>query len=455
MHGQGNYQDERIHPSNGPTNAAAAAVVAVNSSSPQQDYGPFPSSSDGRPLPTTIFLDSGGVINDNERRGPQWIHHLSNLMPRLFGGPAKHWGESNRRFCAKIFEVTQWNAFVACHDSFADFDRAYNLLWLETMADIVDELLLQDRLAEWQKTGGVHHHHQQHHHHHHDHQEKKTKGGEEGGKDITTATAKVTAPPESAPSSTKRGSNSERQHTILAPTLAMANKVFAELTELAQTGQSMVPEDDQMAPITHVTLPASVDDRVALAKALNDFCVGLVQADYPGARDAILRMRIDQQLAIYTCSNEVSSDLHATFQAIDLLTLPSSDDDDDDKGREGGRRGGRGKGGEPVFTKLYGPDLVNQMKNGEAYYARIFEDCGVDPTHSIVVDDKELMLSWAKPLGVTTVQINKKRSATPMLVPLKDADGRSRKVPAVDFHLESLAQLPDLLDAWKASLVKK
>ncbi|KAG0239214.1 hypothetical protein BGW41_007830 [Actinomortierella wolfii] len=422
MHGQGNYQDHRIHPAHGDggDTDANTTITIDGPSASKPSYGPFPS--DGRPFPTAIFLDSGGVINDNSARAPQWVRKLSYIMPRLFGGPSKHWGESNRRFSEKVFEVSYWNDFVARYHTFAEFDRAYHLLWLEMMSEFMDELLLQDRLTQWQKAGGVHPHH-------HDSTTTAT----------TTTTSMTTTSAVAAKESTKATKTSslhgKERKTIAPPTLSMAEEVFQVLRKAMSEGESQAPKDDEIEMITHVTLPESADERLALAKAINDFCVGLVKADFPGARDAILRMRTDQQLAVYTCSNEVSSDLHYTFQAIDLLTLPGKED-------------------EPVFTKLYGPDLVDQMKNGTKYYARIFEDCKVDPFQSIVVDDKELMLSWAKPLGVTTVQINKKRSATPMLVDAKMPDGSIRKVPAVDFCLESLAQLPDLLDAWKASLDK-
>ncbi|KAF9979311.1 hypothetical protein BGZ73_000005 [Actinomortierella ambigua] len=442
MHGQGNYQDEKIYPSNGTTSSETPSAAADRTNS--LDYSTLRFPSDGRPFPTAIFLDSGGVINNNDIRAPQWVHNLSNVMPPLFGGTPKHWGESNRRFSAKVFEVSYWNAFVARYNSFEEFDRAYNLLWLEMMAETADELLLQDRLTEWQKAGGIHPHP-----HGQQQEEQKTmkKGGEDDDKRAHTST---TAQPSSVPPHLK----TVRQ-TIPAPTLAMAEQLFEKLTKLAKAGQSMAPKEDELAVITHVTLPDSIDDRVALAKALNDFCVGLVKADYPGAKEAILRMRTEQQLAVYTCSNEVSSDLRATFQAIDLLEPPACQGRGGGGGGKDGDRGSKGKGGEPVFSKLYGPDLVNQMKNGEAFYARIFEDCGVDPFLSVVVDDKELMLSWAKPLGVTTVQINKKRSSSPMMVQARGFDGQLHKVPAVDFRLDSLAELPDLLDAWKASLAKK
>jgi FMN phosphatase YigB (HAD superfamily) len=43
-----------------------------------------------------VFLDDGGVLNDNERRAPEWRRLLGEFLPPLLGGTAEAWGEANR-----------------------------------------------------------------------------------------------------------------------------------------------------------------------------------------------------------------------------------------------------------------------------------------------------------------------------------------------------------------------
>ena len=48
--------------------------------------------------PVAIFLDDGGVLNDNARRGPQWqrlIGEFMTTMPFGLGGTAEAWAEAN------------------------------------------------------------------------------------------------------------------------------------------------------------------------------------------------------------------------------------------------------------------------------------------------------------------------------------------------------------------------
>ena len=45
-----------------------------------------------------IFLDDGGVINDNSLRVPQWQRLFGEFMVSRFGGEAVAWGEANLQF---------------------------------------------------------------------------------------------------------------------------------------------------------------------------------------------------------------------------------------------------------------------------------------------------------------------------------------------------------------------
>ncbi|HEY8649058.1 MAG TPA: HAD family hydrolase [Candidatus Limnocylindria bacterium] len=43
----------------------------------------------------TVFLDDGGVLNDNERRAPEWRRLLGEFFAPRFGGTEEAWGAAN------------------------------------------------------------------------------------------------------------------------------------------------------------------------------------------------------------------------------------------------------------------------------------------------------------------------------------------------------------------------
>ncbi len=43
-----------------------------------------------------VFLDDGGVLNDNDRRAPEWQRLLGEFFAPRLGGAATAWGEANR-----------------------------------------------------------------------------------------------------------------------------------------------------------------------------------------------------------------------------------------------------------------------------------------------------------------------------------------------------------------------
>jgi hypothetical protein len=57
-----------------------------------------------------LFLDDGGVLNDNTVRGPQWRRLVGEYFaPRLGGDPAA-WAEANRTVTTSIFHADAWDA---------------------------------------------------------------------------------------------------------------------------------------------------------------------------------------------------------------------------------------------------------------------------------------------------------------------------------------------------------
>jgi hypothetical protein len=56
-----------------------------------------------RPI-RVVFLDDGGVLNDNERRAPEWRRLLGEFFAPRFGGTPLAWGEANTVVYGAIWE---------------------------------------------------------------------------------------------------------------------------------------------------------------------------------------------------------------------------------------------------------------------------------------------------------------------------------------------------------------
>jgi HAD superfamily hydrolase (TIGR01509 family) len=55
--------------------------------------------------------------------------------------------------------------------------------------------------------------------------------------------------------------------------------------------------------------------------------------------------------------------------------------------------------------RLYGPDLVQALKNGPTYYRRIFAREGIDPAAAVVLDDSPDAMHWIREAGATPVLV--------------------------------------------------
>ncbi|KAF9298511.1 hypothetical protein BGZ74_009354 [Mortierella antarctica] len=219
-----------------------------------------------------------------------------------------------------------------------------------------------------------------------------------------------------------------------------------------------------------VVLPEDEEDIILISVMAHLYCLAHVKADLPGAVEAIKTLKLDQGFEMYTCSGEQSTDLTLTFRTLGLGTVGDAMTKTLEKVRKAVREykarypdhatvdilGPDPRGSPvPIFTQIYGPDLVDAHKDSTRFYAEIFRDCGVDPREAIVVDDKEKMLSWAKVLGVRTVLISDvDRTGREMLVRVPDPEdsSRTKMVPAVDHQLNSLSELPLLTAYWKRQL---
>lgn len=92
-----------------------------------------------------VFLDDGGVMNDNTVRAPQWRKLLGQFMPPVLGGTPERWAEANRvTFPLLWTDISSRLAEFAHH---ADFQREYDLLWLRGMCELIGVPVPSEDLA--------------------------------------------------------------------------------------------------------------------------------------------------------------------------------------------------------------------------------------------------------------------------------------------------------------------
>ena len=82
---------------------------------------------------TTIFLDDGGVLNDNARRGPLWQPLVGEFFAPRLGGAPEAWGPANRAVMERLLAPDAWEALMSALPNYADFEREYDRRWLGGM----------------------------------------------------------------------------------------------------------------------------------------------------------------------------------------------------------------------------------------------------------------------------------------------------------------------------------
>ncbi|MFL5659369.1 MAG: HAD family hydrolase [Ktedonobacteraceae bacterium] len=209
------------------------------------------------PARPIIFLDDGGVMNDNNVCALQWQRLVSEYFVPLLGGSPEAWSRANRVVADRLFEPDAWRRRVQAAADYRSFDRAYQVEWLRDMCELVG----------------------------------------------------VGTPPE--------------------------------------------------------------EECLHLARGAAAFITRRVQAAFPGVVDTIRALR-RQGYMLHTASGESSLDLEGYLQAM---------------------------GVRDCFGRLYGPDLIDTLKEGPEYYERIFADLGIAATEALVVDDSSRATRWATQVG--------------------------------------------------------
>ena len=106
-----------------------------------------------------VFLDDGGVMNDNRLRGPQWQRLVGEFFSPRLGGDPGLWAEANARILEPVLDrflqlVDAWNE----DSSYREICVAYDLDWLRSMCSVVGvdppagtkaQLDLADEASAW------------------------------------------------------------------------------------------------------------------------------------------------------------------------------------------------------------------------------------------------------------------------------------------------------------------
>ena len=210
-----------------------------------------------------IFLDDGGVMNDNRTRALQWQRLVGEYFVPLLGGSPEAWSRANRLVTDRLFEPDAWRRRVQAAADYRSFDRDYQVEWLRGMCGLVG----------------------------------------------------IETPPEE------------------------------ECLRLARRAAVFIPRR--------------------------------VQAAFPGVVGSIRALH-RQGYSLHTASGESSIDLEGYLQAM---------------------------GVRDCFGRLYGPDLIDTLKEGPEYYERLFADLGISAADALVVDDSLRATRWAAQVGARTVLV--------------------------------------------------
>lgn len=79
-----------------------------------------------------IFFDDGGVLNDNDIRGPQWSAFCGEFFHSKFGGDPKVWGEANRKITTSL-ATSFWGDTKVISQDYIMFYANYKSEWVKQM----------------------------------------------------------------------------------------------------------------------------------------------------------------------------------------------------------------------------------------------------------------------------------------------------------------------------------
>ena len=78
-----------------------------------------------------LFLDDGGVLNDNSLRRPEWLRLIGEFMPARMGGSAEQWAEANGTIWPDMWRDLQKR--MAEFGSHEQYQRRLATDWMRAM----------------------------------------------------------------------------------------------------------------------------------------------------------------------------------------------------------------------------------------------------------------------------------------------------------------------------------
>lgn len=83
----------------------------------------------------TLFIDDGGVLNDNSRRGPEFQRLIAEFFPPRLGGTPQAWAEANRATFRRV--LAEHEDLIFRPDAYLQGYEAYEKAWLTAMCEHV------------------------------------------------------------------------------------------------------------------------------------------------------------------------------------------------------------------------------------------------------------------------------------------------------------------------------
>jgi HAD superfamily hydrolase (TIGR01509 family) len=94
-----------------------------------------------------LFLDDGGVMNDNARRGPQFARLVGNYLPPRLGGTPEAWAAANTEVATRLFDRHFAHFRANPYASWHAFWDGYEFEWLADMCSRVGVAAPEDPVA--------------------------------------------------------------------------------------------------------------------------------------------------------------------------------------------------------------------------------------------------------------------------------------------------------------------
>ena len=124
--------------------------------------------------------------------------------------------------------------------------------------------------------------------------------------------------------------------------------------------------------------PPHDDNAVTLFRQLSSYVSARANSAIAGAADAVLSLH-RAGYTLYTASGTPSWELRGIMAKMGIVE---------------------------TFSALYGPDIVDHVKHGHAFYQKVFDHAGVAPSRAVVIESDSGCCSWASEAGANTIWID-------------------------------------------------